>query len=214
MTSARRASARAMADKKSCGGDRHEFVVPTAWSTVGHGVLRARMAQKAKADCVFFFKGAVKEAPAGRGRPKRRAQALSTAAATRARTTAQQHQLQPDLVSAAVVASAKLTELIKAHKEDFVCCVCMENAIQVRFEPCKHSATCDKCASRLGQYANCARRCPLCRADIKHVTDLATGKRVKAEPFGTFPKACHEVLAQRRLVSARAHRPAADAAAQ
>ena len=78
---------------------------------------------------------------------------------------------------AAVAAAANLTELIEAHKEDFVCCVCMENAIQVRFDPCKHSACCARCASRLGQYELSTRRCPLCRANIKHVVDLATAEK-------------------------------------
>jgi len=200
-----------MADTKSCSVDTHEFAAPTPWSTVGRGGLRGRRAQQAKTAAVFFFKGApVREAPAGRGRPKRRAQVLTAGTVTRARGG----ELPSDVVRAAVAAAANLTELVEAHKEDFVCCICMENAIQVRFDPCKHSACCAKCASRLGTYELSARRCPLCRANIKHVVDLATSKRVKAEPFGTFPKACQDVLASRRLISAaRAGRPA-DAEAQ
>jgi len=190
-----------MADTKSCSVDTHEFAAPTPWSTVGRGGLRGRRAQQAKTAAVFFFKGApVREAPAGRGRPKRRAQVLTGGTVTRARGG----ELPSDVVRAAVAAAANLSELVEAHKEDF----------QVRFDPCKHSACCARCASRLGTYELSTRRCPLCRANIKHVVDLATSKRVKAEPFGTFPKACQDVLASRRLISAaRAGRPA-DAEAQ
>jgi len=46
------------------------------------------------------------------------------------------------------------------------CCVCKEDEIQVRFDPCKHSVCCASCAFRLREYEP-TRRCPLCRANIK-----------------------------------------------
>ena len=44
------------------------------------------------------------------------------------------------------------------------CCVCYDQPIDTRLEPCGHVALCAGCASRLQP-----RRCPLCRADIHFV---------------------------------------------
>ena len=53
------------------------------------------------------------------------------------------------------------------EEEENECCVCMDRPVQVRFDPCNHSALCRKCAVRLLD-----RRCPLCRAAVKQVVDL------------------------------------------
>ena len=79
--------------------------------------------------------------------------------------------------------------------------------VKVRFDPCSHSAL--NVHREPGQHSLHARRCPLCRATVKQVVDLASGKRVKdSEPFGTFKKAGEDVLASRRLISARTRRAA------
>ena len=45
------------------------------------------------------------------------------------------------------------------------CCVCYDRPIDTGLEPCGHVALCAGCASRLRP-----RRCPLCRANIQHMT--------------------------------------------
>jgi hypothetical protein len=99
--------------------------------------------------------------------------------AVRTRAHAQRPELPRELVSVAVAAAANLAKLVEADKENYVCCVCMDRPVQVRFNPCNHSALCRSCTLRLGQHSLHARRCPLCRATVNQVVDLASGKRVK-----------------------------------
>lgn len=44
----------------------------------------------------------------------------------------------------------------------FTCKICMDQDIQVLFQPCGHSTTCNKCALQLS-------KCPICRAHIDNV---------------------------------------------
>ena len=211
------------------GSSVYDFAAPTSWSTVAYG-KRGRTVNQS----LFVFTAPAKaiapeqKAASGRGRQPRKfkgptvitkgmtARAIrklkgppGMARAVRTRARAQRPELPRELVSVAVAAAANLAKLVEADKENYVCCVCMDRPVQVRFNPCNHSALCRSCTLRLGQHSLHARRCPLCRATVKQVVDLASGKRVKdSEPFGTFKKAGEDVLASRRLISARTRRAA------
>ena len=208
-----------MFDRLSAGRF-YDFAAPTSWNTVAYG-KRALRGNEA----LFVFKAKAiapeqKEA-VRRGQPRKfkgtRVRKLQGMTARRVMTRARaadreqqteaahKHAQQPglprELVNAAVAAAANLAKLVEADKENYVCCVCMDRPVQVRFFPCNHSALCRTCTVRLGHHSLNVRRCPLCRATVKHVVDLTSGKRVKDnEPFGTFKKAGEEVLASRRLL--------------
>ena len=195
------------------GSSFFDFAAPASWSTVAYG-KRARSGNEAL--FVFTAKTTATEQKAAvrRGQPRKlkgpRARKLkglpgmmARALGVLTRARAQQPERPRELVSAAVAAAANLAKLVEADKENYVCCVCMDRPVQVRFNPCKHSALCRTCTVRLGQHSLHARRCPLCRASVEHVVDLTSGKRMKDnEPFGTFKKASEDVLASRRLFSA------------
>lgn len=182
----------------------YDFAAPTPWSTVTRGPERVQCGNQT----LFVFTSPAKaialaqETVSRRGQPRRKRKG-QLRVMTRAR--AQQQELAPELVSAAFVAAANLAKLVEADKEDYVCCVCMDRPVQVRFEPCNHIALCRTCTARLDQHSLHARRCPLCRASVKHVVDLTSGKRInEVEPYGTFKRAGEDVLANRRLFTARA----------
>ena len=110
--------------------------------------------------------------------------------------------LPADVVTAAVDGAAELAKQSNADKHLHTCCICTDNPVQVRLDPCGHKAFCKKCIRRMENSA-CRFRCPLCRAAIDGVYDTITNKRQQKDYFGKFQTALPEVLASRRLVSIR-----------
>ena len=79
--------------------------------------------------------------------------------------------LPADVVAAAVAAAAELLKQSNADKQLHMCCICTDNPIQVRLEPCGHRAFCWRCIERLEDSPSCHFRCPLCRSNIREVVD-------------------------------------------
>jgi hypothetical protein len=44
-----------------------------------------------------------------------------------------------------------------------ICCVCLDQIVQIRFLPCDHKICCNECSLRLAPF----NRCPICRGEIK-----------------------------------------------
>ena len=54
----------------------------------------------------------------------------------------------------------KYKERLERSERDYLCCVCLEETIQVLLRPCSHANLCSKCVSLLTD-------CPICRTKIK-----------------------------------------------
>lgn len=46
----------------------------------------------------------------------------------------------------------------------FICSICFDNVVSIKFDPCKHVCVCEVCNRDLIAYRN--RMCPMCRTDI------------------------------------------------
>jgi hypothetical protein len=47
---------------------------------------------------------------------------------------------------------------------DQLCCICLNNSIEVTFRPCNHSITCYNCSTH-----NTITTCPICRCNIEKI---------------------------------------------
>lgn len=52
-----------------------------------------------------------------------------------------------------------------------LCAICMEDPIQVLFEPCYHAIACATCAAKV---ATKTKECPVCRSPLLGCTQLCT----------------------------------------
>lgn len=50
------------------------------------------------------------------------------------------------------------------REENEVCCICLDNACNTLFHPCKHKRVCIECAGRMPGHT-----CPLCRSKIETI---------------------------------------------